>query len=284
MEIALGAANERPPSLPVDQSETRTGSILMLEGCGRQGMWSGGWHSGLEPAISTVLWSNLESKTSLYQIWEHVFVIILAAQKVWSVPILIMAIICHPVTRRNNNLLESGENSRPNYRSLNIFLTGKYEAGETLLNCIHHSTIRINGAIVSGCFRRDRVVNINFLGLFLSKSTHWSDSVNSKMSHEVIISRIQAITEYHWYFSPSLELWNGSYSVSVAWSKVLRLRGNVDMTTSKFPAKLTLCSYLLIFRGRAQQAQTICSIKINSTTFISFGQKERLQPHCAWEQ
>ena len=100
-ELALGAANERPPILPVDQSEARTGCIL-LEGCGRQGMW--GWHSGLEPAISTVLWSNLGSKTSLYQIWEHVFVIILAGQKVWSVPILIMAIICHPVTRRNNNL------------------------------------------------------------------------------------------------------------------------------------------------------------------------------------
>ena len=99
------------------------------------GLWASGNVEG-----DTQRWGQLslnrslvksELKTSLYQIWEHVFVIILGGQKVWSVPILIMAIICHP-WHEGIITSEMGENSRPNYRSLNIFLTGKYEAGETL--------------------------------------------------------------------------------------------------------------------------------------------------------
>ena len=92
----------------------------------------GGWHSALESAISQPFFG---------QIWVE------------NIPLSNMrTCFCHhhrgtkslkcsnfnyghnmsSVTRRNNNLQRSGENSRPNYRSLNIFLTGKYEAGETL--------------------------------------------------------------------------------------------------------------------------------------------------------
>ena len=78
-ETALVTANRSPSSLPLYQSETRTGCIL-LEGCGRQGMWRVTLRTGAGNLNRSLVKSG-ETKTSLYQIWEHVFVLILAGTK-----------------------------------------------------------------------------------------------------------------------------------------------------------------------------------------------------------